>query len=97
MSGTCQSLREGWNGSCHAVKDDAREASLANEDYVCTTLTSYIPRNENTCFIYKTNICTQRNNYTAVCTVYVDVYFVNKTHVSVLLYLKEQCGRSSKY
>jgi len=58
MSGTFQSLREGWNGSCHTVKGDARKASLPNEDYTCTTLTSYIPRNENMSFIYKTNICT---------------------------------------
>jgi hypothetical protein len=80
MSGTCQSLREGWNGSCHTVKDDARKASLPNEHYTCTTLTSYIPRNENMCFIYKTNICTKRSNCTVLYTVCAYVYFVNKTH-----------------
>jgi hypothetical protein len=93
MSGTCQTLREGWNGSCHTVKDDARKANHPNEDYTCTTLTSYIPCNENMCFIYKTNICTHRSSCTVVYTVFAYVYFVNKTYVSVLLYLIEQCGR----
>jgi hypothetical protein len=79
------------------LKGDARQATLPNEDCTCTTLTSYIPPIENMCFIYKTNICTHRSNCTIVYTVCVDVYFVNKTHVSVVLYLIEQCGRSSKY
>ena len=67
MSGTCQSLREDWNGSCHNVKCDARKASVPNEDCTCNTLTSYIPRNENMSFIYKNNIFTNTVAIVLLC------------------------------